>query len=188
VRTNLAPAARLYVVRHAEAGIRVNRPDDHLRLLTPEGRERARVLADLLEARAVGEIVSSPFARCVETVEPLASRRRRQIVCSDELAEGVEVTATLGLLRSLPDGSVMCTHGDVMTKLAAELEDARDRRDTEIEFGKGVLWVLARDDVSLSLVDDVGPSTGPPHRSERTRCACAASHPRPDGRRSLCNG
>jgi hypothetical protein len=109
---------------------------------------------------------------------------------SDELAEGVEVTGALGLLRSLPDGSVVCTHGDTLTKLAAELDDARDRSDTPIRFDKGVVWVLSRENRSLSLVDEIGPSSGTARRDERIPhvCATSSAHSRPDGQRSMSHG
>jgi phosphohistidine phosphatase SixA len=185
-----ALAARLYVVRHAEAGVRSDTPDDHLRSLTREGRERARLLAELLEDKAEGEIVSSPLTRCVETVEPLAARLGRTVVLSDFLAEGVEIAAMLHLLRSLPDGSVVCTHGDMLIKLARELEDARDRSGTAIQFDKGVVWVLSSENLSLSLVDEIGPSTGPDRRDARIPYACAAvsAHSRSDRRRSMSHG
>jgi 8-oxo-dGTP diphosphatase len=185
-----SPAARLYVVRHAEAGVRSDSPDDHLRSLSPDGREQARVLAELLGDRAVGEILSSPFTRCVETVEPLAARRRRTIVLNDVLAEGVQVAAVLHLLRSLPDGSVVCAHGDLLAELAPELDDARDRSGTQFQFDKGVVWVLSRQNLSLSLVDEIGPSGGPTRRDERIphACAAASTHAQPYGRRSVSHG
>jgi 8-oxo-dGTP diphosphatase len=170
--------------------VRSDSPDDHQRSLTPEGRERARVLAALLGDQAHGEIVSSPFARCVETVEPLAARLGRTVVLSDLLAEGAEAAALLDLLRSLPDGTVVCTHGDMMTKLALELEDARSRSVTEIQFDKGVVWVLSRENLSLSLVDEIGPSTRPDRRDQRIPYSCAASSARSrrDGQRSMSHG
>lgn len=177
-RTDPALSARLYLVRHAEAGVRIDSPDDHLRSLTPEGRERAQVLAGLLGGRGVGEILSSPFTRCVETVEPLAATRGCPVVISDDLVEGAEIAAMLHLLRSLPNGSVVCVHGDMLTKLAPELEDAHDRSDTAIQFDKGVVWVLSREHLSLSLVDVIGPSKGPARRDERIphRCAASSAH------------
>lgn len=190
MRTDPSPAARLYVVRHGEAGARTDSPDDHLRALTTEGCERARVLAGLLADRAVGEIVSSPFTRCIETVEPLAVRRRRTLVLSDLLAEGAEIAAMLDLLGSLPNGSVVCTHGDMLTGLASELTDARPRSGTAIQFDKGVVWVLSRENLALSLVDEIGPSSGPTRCDERiprTRAARSA-HLRPDVRRSMAHG
>ena len=137
-----------------------------------------------------GEIVSSPFTRCVETVEPLAARLGRTVVLSDLLAEGAEVAAMLDLLRSLPDGTVVCTHGDMMTKLALELDDERTRSVTEIQFDKGVVWVLSRENRSLSLVDEIDPSTGPDRRDNESRKrVLPRRHARArDGQRSMSHG
>jgi phosphohistidine phosphatase SixA len=190
MRTDPAPVVRLYVVRHADAGVRSDSPHDHLRALTLDGREYARVLVGLLGDRVEGEILSSPFTRCVETVEPLAARSGRTVVLSDLLAEGAEIAAMLHLLRSLPDGSVVCTHGDMLVKLAPELEDVRPRRGSAIQFDKGGVWVLSRENRSLSLVDEIRPSTGPGRRDERIPHACAAvsAHSRSDHRRSMSHG
>jgi phosphohistidine phosphatase SixA len=190
MRTDPALTARLYVVRHAEAGVRSDSADDHLRSLTPGGRARASTLAGLLGDRVRGEIVSSPFTRCVETVEPLAARCGRTVALSDLLAEGAEIAAMLHLLCSLPDESVVCTHGDMLIQLAAELEDPRDRSGTAIQFDKGVVWVLSRERLSLSLVDEIGPWTGPDRRDERIPHVCAAvsAHSRPHVRRSMSHG
>jgi hypothetical protein len=111
-------------------------------------------------------------------------------VLSDLLAEGAEIAAMLHLLRSLPDGSVVCTHGDMLTELASELEDVRPRSGTPIQFDKGVVWVLSRENLTLSLVDEIGPSTGPDRRDERIPLACAApsAHSRRDDKRSKVHG
>lgn len=147
--------ARLYVVRHAHAGVRGHDPDDHLRRLSPRGRAQARCLADLLEHVSVGDIVSSPYVRCVETLEPLAARRRCGIESSDEPAEGAGVGAILRLLRRLPDGSVGCTHGDVLDELADVLVDTRSERHVPISLDKAVVWVVTRDGDALSLADQM---------------------------------
>jgi hypothetical protein len=156
----------LYLVRHADAGLRSDSSDDHLRALTVEGQK----------------------ARTGARNPP--RRRGREVVTSDELVEGVEVAGALGILRSLPDGSVVCTHGDMLTKVVAEFEDARDRNDTAIRFDKGVVWVLSREQLSLSLVDEIGPSNGPDRRDERIPHVSAAvsAHSRSDDRRSMSHG
>jgi 8-oxo-dGTP diphosphatase len=147
---------RLFVIRHADAGIRRDGPGDRLRSLVPEGRDRARVIADLLAPVAVGDIVSSPFTRCIQTVEPLAAKRGRPVETSDALAEPADVAAMLHLLRSLPDGSVACTHGDMLGDLVDALVDARLRRNHPIATDKGVVWVLSRTAESLSLIGEIG--------------------------------
>lgn len=66
-------------------------------------------LRDLLGARGVQHVVSSPYVRCTQTVAPLGF----EIVPDERLAEGAPVEATLDLLRDLDD-AVACTHGDVV--------------------------------------------------------------------------
>jgi len=149
----------LYVVRHAEAGTRSDRPDDHLRPLSACGRIQARWLAGLLEFVQLGEVLSSPYVRCVETVEPLAARHDRRLTVADALAEGAPIEPLLKLLEHLPTHSVVCTHGDMLHGIVDAIESA-DLADREIGcFDKGVVWVLARTDGGLSVVDVIPPHT-----------------------------
>ena len=59
-------------------------------------------------------VVSSPYVRCVQTVEPLAAALGLPLEQDDRLAEGEEGAAA-GLLRE--DGVVCCTHGDILDAL-----------------------------------------------------------------------
>lgn len=135
--------------------IRRSSPDDHLRSLNPHGRARARVLAELLAVVSHGDIVSSLYSRCVETVEPLAEHRGRTVSISDALAEGAKLDAMVDLLHRLPDGSVACAHGNMLSQLTDVLLDTRDRHEQPISFDKGGVWVLSREGESLSIVDEM---------------------------------
>ena len=159
VPTHPENRARIHVVRHADAGVRGHGPDDHLRPLSPGGHARAQVLADLLDLTSVGRIVSSPYVRCVQTVEPLATRQRRSVDLSDTLAEGASVEAMLHLLRRLPDGSVACTHGDMLGELM-RFVDSVDGLVDPISFDKGGVWVLTRNGDALSLVEQMRVTSG----------------------------
>jgi len=103
------------LVRHASAG---DRPewvgDDRFRPLDARGRRQAAELAELLGGFELRRVVSSPYARCVETVEPLASALGLTVERDDRLAEGAG-RAALELLRE--EGVVCCTHGDVVGDL-----------------------------------------------------------------------
>jgi phosphohistidine phosphatase SixA len=98
------------LLRHASAGDRdAWSGDDRLRPLDERGRAQAVALRDLLRARGVQRVLSSPYVRCTQTVAPL----ELEIVPDERLAEGAPVEGTLALLHDL-DGAVACTHGDVV--------------------------------------------------------------------------
>ena len=90
----------LYIVRHAWAGQRDDSrwPDDGMRPLTAEGKERfARVVKKLADAgMAPGIIATSPLVRCVETAEILAGAiGGAKIVKLDELQPGSDLQGLL---------------------------------------------------------------------------------------------
>ena len=67
------PLMAVLVVRHAKAGDRSSWPGaDRDRPLSGKGRRQAEALVDTLSDWKPVRILSSPFARCVQTVEPLA--------------------------------------------------------------------------------------------------------------------
>jgi phosphohistidine phosphatase SixA len=123
------------LVRHARAGKSTSAPDDHLRPLDERGWEQAEKLVDTLAPYDARRILTSPYVRCRQTVEPLARVLRLAVEEQPELAEGSTAEDVLRLVGSL-DGetAVLCTHGDVVYELLGE------------ESKKGSTWVL-----------DVGP-------------------------------
>jgi 8-oxo-dGTP diphosphatase len=136
----------LYLVRHAKAGSRSTwEGDDRDRPLTDAGRRQAEGLADRLASLATGLLVSSPYLRCRQTLDPLAARLGRRIGSDERLAEEQGFEGALELLGTLPDGSVLCSHGDVIPDTIAALE----RRGTTIagtpDWRKGSVWLLLRD-------------------------------------------
>lgn len=100
------------LVRHASAGDRDLWPvEDRLRPLDARGRRQAAALVELLRPLGVRRVLSSPYVRCVETVEPLAAALELAVEHDDRLAEGAG-HAALELVREA--GIVCCTHGDVV--------------------------------------------------------------------------
>jgi 8-oxo-dGTP diphosphatase len=98
------------LLRHASAGDRDTwNGDDRLRPLDEHGRAQAVALRDVLCARRVHRVLSSPYVRCLQTVAPL----ELEIVPDERLAEGAPAEKTMALLREL-DNAVACTHGDVV--------------------------------------------------------------------------
>ena len=101
----------VYVVRHGKAGHRETwaGDDDTQRPLTKAGRRQAEALADRLAGAGVKTLLSSPYVRCVQSLEPLADRLGLPIKTDDRLAEGTDVEDTLELVREAGDGAVLCT-------------------------------------------------------------------------------
>ncbi len=124
------------VVRHAKAGDRGRwiGPDDE-RPLTKSGWAQAGALATMLPALlgpAAGDsqILTSPYLRCRQTVEPLAEALGIDVVDDRRLEEGRSLQSTLTLLSSLPaDPVVLCSHGDVIGDLGRWLINAGLDRD-----------------------------------------------------------
>jgi 8-oxo-dGTP diphosphatase len=140
----------LYLVRHASAGERGFGPDDRHRPLDEIGRARAIQIADQLATVATGRLLTSPYVRCVQTIEPLVARTATVLEKTTALAEAQPFEPVLDLLVSLPDGSVLCSHGD----LIPDVMDALARRGMDIvgapSWKKGVVWVLERDNGSVT--------------------------------------
>jgi 2,3-bisphosphoglycerate-dependent phosphoglycerate mutase len=72
----------LYLVRHAKAtGQAPEAP------LTSEGVAQAQTLAEFLSGGSIDQIVSSPFTRAVQSIEPLAERLGLEIKMDERLIE-----------------------------------------------------------------------------------------------------
>jgi phosphohistidine phosphatase SixA len=79
----------------------------------------------------VQRILTSPYVRCRQTVEPLARALGLPIEERDELAEGSTAEDANSLVAALNrETAVLCTHGDVVYELLGE------------ESKKGSTWVL----------------------------------------------
>lgn len=138
----------VYLVRHGDAGDREQwEGPDHLRPLDENGWKQADQLADVLTGRGVQRVVSSPYVRCTQTVEPLAGRLDVPVEESAALAEGAPVDDTVALLRSVAGTvTVLCTHGDIVPSLLEGLEE-RDGLPLpeDYRYDKGSTWVLEPD-------------------------------------------
>jgi 8-oxo-dGTP diphosphatase len=105
------------LLRHASAGDKRHwSGDDALRPLDARGRDQATQLVELLRPLAIRRVVTSPYVRCVESVEPLAAALGLTLERDDRLGEGMG-SAAAELLRA--DGVLACTHGDIVDALLA---------------------------------------------------------------------
>jgi len=135
----------LLVVRHTRAGSRRHwdGPDEK-RPLSGRGRRQAAGLVNLLAPFAPTRILSSPYVRSVETVEPLSEKLGLPVELSDALAEGAPAGDVVALGRRLTGSTaVLCSHGDVIFALLDAL--ARDdglKLPKQYECAKGSTWEL----------------------------------------------
>src|SRR5438105_7800713 len=104
------------LVRHARAGSRKGwEGPDVERPLSKKGRRQADGLVDMLEPYGIKRIVSSPYVRCTQTVQPLAEALGIEIELRSELAEGAPTDAAVGLVRQHAGATAaFSTHGDIV--------------------------------------------------------------------------
>jgi 8-oxo-dGTP diphosphatase len=91
-------------------------------------------------------VLSSPYTRCLQTVDPLAGGLGLRTETTEHLAEGAGPQA-LALIRSLAlDKVALCTHGDVITDVLVALAD-EDRLDLgpHPRQDEGSAWILQAD-------------------------------------------
>ena len=122
----------LLLFRHGTAGHR--RPgddEDHLRPLDERGRRQAAALPAQYSRFAVERVLTSPYVRCRQSVEPLAETLGLAVEERAELAEGAAEAETRALIAEVAgDTGVLCTHGDILEALLGE------------EPEKGSTWVV----------------------------------------------
>lgn len=134
------------LVRHAKAGDRDRwRGDDSDRPLTDKGHVQAEGLVSAIDAVPTA-LISSPYLRCVQTLEPLARTHALEVAVDDRLAEGASLESALSLMDEVPDGAVLCSHGDVIPMLV----DALIRRGMVLDSAvpgvkKGSWFALVRE-------------------------------------------
>ena len=82
--------------------------------------------------------------RCRQTLEPLAAVTGLPVIDDERLAEGGAFEAVLDLLAGLPDGAVLCSHGDVIPDTIGALERRGCAFATPADWRKASVWVLER--------------------------------------------
>lgn len=125
----------VFLVRHAAAGDRSKwKGDDAERPITEKGAAQAAAIADILGEVGIDRIVSSPYLRCRQTVEPLAERLSVELETSKHLAEGAPGKRGLEWIQSLSGlNTVLCSHGDMIPEYLNRLA----RRGMELRSPHG---------------------------------------------------
>jgi phosphohistidine phosphatase SixA len=111
----------LLLIRHATAGDPAAwTGDDRARPVDEDGRAQAAGLVDSLADRPLTRILTSPYLRCVQTVEPLARTRGLPLEYRHELGDDARPEEALALMRKLTDEAALCVHGDLIQELLGE--------------------------------------------------------------------
>jgi phosphohistidine phosphatase SixA len=136
----------ILLIRHAWAGHRTDwEGDERPRPLDERGRRQAAALVDLLADYDVDRILSSPAARCVQTVEPLAAARGLDVEVREELFEDCQEEEGAAFVRGLDGSPAISCHGGLSWSLVGEPQK------------KGEVIVLERRAGSLRSVTRLRP-------------------------------
>lgn len=138
----------IIIQRHGAALSRSKwRKGEGTRPLNRKGKKQAQALPPLLDAFDPASVVSSPWKRCLDTVEPLAKVEGLKVRTKDELTEAAHAdhpSRTAAVIeRVLREArpTVVCTHRPVLpTVIEAVREVAR----------QGVVLELPREDPFLA--------------------------------------
>ena len=136
----------VYLIRHVQAANRSSwREPDELRPITKSGLRQARKLVDVMADRPLTRLMSSPYLRCIQSLEPIGEARGLEIDLSHALSEGEGPDGARRLLvAAASDGpAALCTHGDIISLLIEEvLASGVAPEDGEVGFKKGSIWAL----------------------------------------------
>jgi broad specificity phosphatase PhoE len=141
------PPMAIHLVRHADAGRRGSwhQPDD-LRPLTNRGLVQAAAIADALATRPIARVVSSRYARCLQSVQPLADRLGLEVESHPALAEEASLVDTWALVEEAARDAgdvVLCSHGNVIPPVLDRLHRRGVPLDaTRWSCHKGSIWTL----------------------------------------------
>lgn len=137
----------ILLVRHATAGD----PsawigDDRARPLDEDGRVQAAALVELLAERLLARVLTSPYLRCVQSVEPLARARGLPLEYRHELGDDAAPEEALAVLRELgANPAAVCSHGDLIRDLLGD------------ELEKGEVAVVEVTPEGLSVIERLQP-------------------------------
>ena len=141
----------VFLVRHAKAGERRSwTGEDHERPLSKTGWKQAAAVADRLTKKGSGRLISSPYARCVQTLEPLAAIHGSDVEVDSRLGEGGDFEPVMALINDVPDGSVLCSHGDIIPAVIQALHRRGMELQTPPDWRKASIWVLRRKDSRIT--------------------------------------
>ena len=135
----------LYLVRHGKAGKKSQWDGpDMTRPLDDAGRMQAKALALKIAAVGPTRLMSSPYFRCMQTLQDLSELTGLPVLADERLAEGSDITAIIQMLEQEPDGAVICSHGDMIPAIIRALENRGMTVTTTPDWRKASVWVIER--------------------------------------------
>ncbi len=157
----LARTGTLFLLRHATAGDRARWDGiDAIRPITKKGRKQSIAIAEALRDRGIERIYTSPFTRCVQTVEPLAEAIGAKVIEHDALAEGPDIDGAYDLIDTLVGyNAVLCSHGDVIPAVMNRMMWAGLTLDSRFYCSKGSIWEIGLDGGRFAKGHYVPPPT-----------------------------
>ena len=135
----------IYLVRHAKAGERrVWDGNDEARPLSKHGWRQSEAIGKRLASKGATSLYSSPYLRCMQTLEPLAERLGLEVQPDERLCEAAPFEPVLDLLGEVSTGAVLCSHGDIIPDTIQALARRGMEVQTSPDWRKASIWVLKR--------------------------------------------
>lgn len=128
----------LILLRHAKATPRADwKGPEAKRPLLPEGKQQAKRLVNLLNCYGPKRLVTSPWARCEQTINPYAKAMKKKVIQRSQLTELTSTLSprkTINAVESLFDSTksaLICSHRPALptitktlaTKAASDVKD-----------------------------------------------------------------
>jgi 8-oxo-(d)GTP phosphatase len=151
--------ATIYLVRHGAAGSRSDwKGNDRLRPLTDKGFRQAEGLVEALGDCQIDRIITSPYLRCRQTVDPLAAHLNLPIEEDERLAEASDEDPVARLLESVSNtNTVLCSHGDVIPMALDRLVREGMKLDSPFECKKASVWIIGAEDGTFVSAEYLPP-------------------------------
>ncbi|MEP6624149.1 MAG: phosphoglycerate mutase family protein [Acidimicrobiia bacterium] len=152
-----ATTTACFLLRHADAGSR-GVVDDDERSLSKKGRAQAERLATVHSTTAITTIISSPYTRCVQTVEPLARAMRVEVELDRALGEGSGPARAMAIIEAATGATVLCSHGDVIGDVLTLIARRGIPLDDD-RLAKASMWKLTVTEGTIRSAHYVSPPT-----------------------------
>jgi 8-oxo-dGTP diphosphatase len=125
--------------------------------LSKPGRRQADAIAGTLVDAGVVRLLSSPYVRCAQTLQPASQKLGLEIELTDALAEGAGLHDALRLVSgNLDDNVALCSHGDVLGDLLHHYaSQGIELHGDRVE--KASIWVLQVEDADVRTATYLPP-------------------------------